>query len=114
MYEGKLEAPVSGRVFIVRLLWHAFAAVALLLGSLLAGVFGYVVFEAVGIVDAFLNSAMLLGGMGLVDPPQSTGGKLFAGFYALYSGLVFVVIAAIIFTPIIHRALHRFHWDTDR
>jgi hypothetical protein len=56
---------------------------------------------------------MLLGGMGPVDPPQTFGGKLFAGIYALYAGLVFIATAALVFTPVVHRVLHKFHWDTD-
>ena len=63
-------------------------------------------------IDSFLNSAMLLGGMGPVNMPVTAGGKLFAGLYALYAGLVFVFSAALIFTPIVHRVLHRFHWDS--
>ena len=62
-------------------------------------------------MDAFLNSAMLLGGMGPVNAPQSDAGKFFAGLYSMYAGLVFIVTAALLFTPIMHRVLHRFHWD---
>jgi hypothetical protein len=54
---------------------------------------------------------MLLGGMGPVDAPKTPGGKFFAGCYALYAGLVFIVSAALVFTPVLHRVLHRFHWD---
>ncbi len=75
------------------------------------GMLGYVVFERLSWVDAFLNSAMLLGGMGPVDPPRTNPGKLFAGMYALYAGLVFIVTAALIVTPLLHRLMHRFHWD---
>ena len=60
------------------------------------------------------SSAMLLGGMGPVNAPVTAAGKLFAGTYALYAGLVFIVTAALMFTPIMHRILHRFHWDTER
>lgn len=70
---------------------------------------GYVVFERLSWIDAFLNASMLLGGMGPVDPPQTTEGKLFAGLYALYAGLVFIVTAALVFTPILHRLMHHFH-----
>jgi hypothetical protein len=70
-----------------------------------------VFFENLGWRDAFLNAAMLLGGMGPVNPPQTDGGKLFAGIYALYAGLVFIITAALLFTPILHRVLHKFHWD---
>jgi hypothetical protein len=54
---------------------------------------------------------MLLGGMGPVNDPETDGGKLFAGIYALYAGLVFIITAALLFTPILHRLLHKFHWD---
>jgi hypothetical protein len=54
---------------------------------------------------------MLLGGMGPVNPPQSYGGKLFAGLYSLYAGLVFIVTAALLLTPVLHRLLHHFHWE---
>jgi hypothetical protein len=64
-------------------------------------------------VDAFLNASMLLGGMGPVDAPRTSAGKLFAGIYALYAGLVFLVIVGIILAPIVHRILHRFHWQED-
>jgi hypothetical protein len=94
-----------------RLLRHSAAALGLLAGSLLIGMIGYVAFEDLSWVDAFLNASMLLGGMGPVDPPQTVAGKLFAGLYALYSGLVFIVTAAVLFAPILHRVLHRFHWD---
>ncbi len=72
---------------------------------------GYVQLERLSWMDAFLNSAMLLGGMGPVNLPQTEGGKLFAGIYALYAGLVFIVTAALVFTPILHRVIHHFHWD---
>ena len=61
--------------------------------------------------DALLNAAMLLGGMGPVHTPTTDGGKIFAGLYALYAGLVFLVAAALLLTPIFHRLLHRFHWQ---
>lgn len=73
---------------------------------------GYSSFEKLSPIDAFLNAAMLLGGMGPVDSPATEGGKLFAGIYALYAGLVFILAAALILTPIAHRALHKFHCDS--
>ncbi|MGB7739377.1 MAG: hypothetical protein WBM03_09705 [Steroidobacteraceae bacterium] len=84
-------------------------AVALLALSLGAGMLGYEHFEDLPWIDGFLNSAMLLGGMGPVNPPLTAAGKLFAGIYALYAGLVFIVTAALVVTPILHRMLHRFH-----
>jgi hypothetical protein len=93
------------------LLIHAALAAGLLLGSLGFGMVGYMRFESLSWIDAFLNSAMLLGGMGPVNPPQTPPGKLFAGIYALYAGLVFIVTAALLLGPVLHRVLHRFHWD---
>ncbi len=81
--------------------------------SLALGMAGYMGLERLSAVDAFLNAAMLLGGMGPVNPPLTTGGKLFAGLYALYAGLVFIVSAALLFTPVLHRVMHRLHWDDD-
>jgi len=92
---------------------HFLVASAFLLGSLLIGTAGYAYFEHLGWLDAFLNAAMLMGGMGPVATPQTVGGKLFAGLYALYCGLVLLVAAAIFITPVIHRMLHLFHWRAD-
>jgi hypothetical protein len=72
---------------------------------------GYVYFESLSWTDAFLNAAMLLGGMGPVNAPITEGGKLFAGWYALYAGLIFLVVAGVLGAPVVHRVLHRFHLD---
>lgn len=62
--------------------------------------------------DAFLNAAMLLGGMGPVDPVRTTAGKWLAGLYALLAGVVFLVSASVLLAPVIHHVLHRFHLET--
>jgi len=111
MYEPLKKQPIPRDKFMRRLGLHVAAAVALLAVSLALGMAGYMYFESLPMVDAFLNAAMLLGGMGPVDSPHSRGGKLFAGCYALYAGLVFIGTAALIFAPLIHRLMHRFHWD---
>jgi uncharacterized membrane protein len=111
MYESKNQTPLSRRHFVGRLLWHAALAAGLVLVSLGIGVLGYCYYERLPVLDAFLNAAMLLGGMGPVNAPTTAGGKLFAGLYALYAGLVFLVTAALIFTPVLHRVLHKFHWN---
>ncbi|MEN9706018.1 MAG: hypothetical protein RLZZ393_1897 [Pseudomonadota bacterium] len=113
MYEARHERPLHRRGFVRRLVAHAGAAVALVTGSLCLGMVGYMHYEGLPAVDAFLNAAMLLGGMGPVDVPRSVAGKLFAGAYALYAGLMFLVTAALMFTPVMHRLLHRFHWTED-
>jgi hypothetical protein len=97
-----------------RVALHAAIAVAVMVASLAIGMTGYEHWEHLAWRDAFLNSAMLLGGMGPVNPPVTDAGKLFAGLYALYSGLVFLLIVGLVFTPIVHRVLHRFHWDQDK
>ena len=97
--------------FARRIALHLGWAMALLAVSLAGGIAGYMFFEKLPAMDAFLNSAMLLGGMGPVDAPKTEGGKLFAGLYALYAGLVFIVSAALVFTPVLHRVMHHFHWD---
>ena len=71
---------------------------------------GYHALERLSWLDAFLNAAMLLGGMGPVDLPRSEAGKLFAGLYALYAGLMFIVTSGLLITPVLHRLMHRFHW----
>ena len=111
MYESKTQAPIPRAHFVRRLIIHLLFAVILLIGSLAIGMLGYATLEHLPWLDAFLNSAMLLGGMGPVDMPRTSGGKLFAGFYALYAGLVFIATAAFIFAPIAHRVLHKFHWS---
>jgi hypothetical protein len=114
MYESRNHPPLPRRHFAARLLKHFAFAFFLVVLSLGLGVAGYVGFERLSFLDAFLNSAMLLGGMGPVNPPETPAGKLFAGLYALYAGLVFIVTAALLATPVLHRLLHHFHWDEDR
>ena len=111
MYETKKQRPLVRARFVRRLLAHLLVALGMLVLSLFLGMWGYMFFERLAWRDAFLNAAMLLGGMGPVNPPQTDGGKLFAGVYALYAGLVFIITAALLFTPILHRVLHKFHWD---
>lgn len=108
-----MDPPISRSKFLRRLLNHFLAALALLLGSLGLGMAGYEYYENLQWRDAFLNAAMLLGGMGPVNAPQTPGGKLFAGLYALYAGLVFLFTVGLVFTPIVHRILHKFHWEHE-
>jgi hypothetical protein len=111
MYESRVQPLLTRTQFVRRVVLHLAAAIGLLLVSLAAGMLGYACFEHLPWIDAFLNAAMLLGGMGPVNAPVSDGGKFFAGLYALYAGLFFIVTAALILTPVVHRMIHRFHWD---
>ena len=91
-------------------------AVALLplgVGTLALGMAIYHWVEGLGWPDAFLNAAMLLGGMGPVDPVRTTAGKWLAGCYALFAGVVFLVLAGVMLAPVIHHVLQRFHLDAD-
>ncbi len=100
---------MSRERFLHRVAAHFGLAAAVLALSLAGGMLGYHTLEGLSWLDAFLNSAMLLGGMGPVNAPLTAAGKLFAGVYALYAGLVFIVTAALVVTPVLHRVLHRFH-----
>jgi hypothetical protein len=110
VYECHSQRPITRAHFLRRLLVNGGIAFGLVVISLGVGMAGYMGFEKLSWLDAFLNTAMLLGGMGPVNLPQTEAGKLFAGIYALYAGLVFIVTAALLLTPIAHRVLHKFHW----
>ena len=88
-------------------------AAAVLLVALGIGILGYRLVAGLSWVDAVLNAAMILGGMGPVNPILSTGGKLFAAAYALFSGVVFLVAAGVLVAPLLHRVLHHFHLEMD-
>jgi hypothetical protein len=84
-----------------------------ILVSLAIGMIGYHVLENLPWIDSFLNAAMILSGMGPVATMQTDAGKLFAGFFALYSGIALVTVLGIIFAPVIHRFLHKFHLEDE-
>ena len=113
-FEHRAQRVLSPRRFFIRLAHSGIIAIAMVIISLIIGMFGYHTFERLTWTDAFLDASMLLGGMGPVNPPQTEAGKLFAGFYALYCGLVVILVTGVILAPVAHRILHRFHVDTDR
>jgi hypothetical protein len=88
---------------------HLTLALALTVFSLAFGTLGYHFLARAAWIDALLNASMLLGGMGPVGDIPTAAGKLFASFYALYAGLVFIAISGIVLSPLLHRVLHRFH-----
>lgn len=113
MFEQRREDLLSRSAFLLRM-GRSFGITLLVVGfSLAIGSAGYHYFEDIGWVDSMLNAAMILTGMGPVDQMQTTGGKLFAMLYALYSGLAFVTIMAIMLAPMIHRWLHHFHLEDE-
>jgi hypothetical protein len=107
--ERRHEALASPRVFRRRLVTAGALGTAMVAISLAIGIAGYMFFEALGALDAFLNAAMILSGMGPLHTPVTTGGKVFAALYALYSGFRRPRIAGVIFAPVAHRIFHRFH-----
>jgi hypothetical protein len=113
MFESRKKPLLPRRAFYTRVAWSLALAFAIVLVSLGIGMAGYHGFENLSWLDAFLNAAMILSGMGPVTPMQSTAGKLFAGCYALFSGLALITTLAVIFAPLFHRFLHKFHLDTD-
>src|SRR3954465_6660450 len=112
-YESHHAPLAPFRVFARRLAGPFAASAALVALSIAAGMAGYQHYEHLGWRDAFLNAAMLLGGEGPIEAPTSPGGKVFAGLYALYSGLIFIVAVSIFLAPVVHRLMHRFHWKEE-
>ena len=90
---------------------HFLIAMAILGVSLGIGIWGYEQYEDLPWRDAFLNAAMLMGGMGPVDTDLSEPGKVFAGLYALYAGLVVIAVAGLLLAPAVHHVMHHVHWD---
>jgi hypothetical protein len=100
--------------FILRLGRWAGVAAGVVIVSLTVGTCAYHFLESLSWLDAFLNASMILGGMGPVNPLKTNAGKLFASFYALYSGLAILSVAGLILAPVVHRFLHKFHVENDR
>jgi len=96
-----------------RIAAHGGLAIGITAASLLAGAAGYHYTEGMSWLDGVLNASMILTGMGPVDRMQTSAGKLFATAYALASGVLFVTTVAVLFAPLIHRFLHRFHWSDE-
>jgi hypothetical protein len=112
MYERRTQPLQSRRVFYVRLARSAVIGSIIILASLCIGMAGYHYFEKLSWLDAFTNASMILSGMGPLAPIQTTGGKLFAGCYALFSGIAFISSIGVVFAPIFHRFLHKFHLES--
>jgi hypothetical protein len=113
MYENRTKPLLPRKDFLHRLLNHGALAFVIIFGSLVIGVLGYHGIAHLAWVDAVLNASMIMGGMGPVDALTSTGSKLFASAYALYSGLVLLISVGILMAPVVHRVLHRFHLASD-
>lgn len=111
MYEHWAQRLISVAEFRKRVVRHAMLAFTVMLGSLAFGVLGYHYIAGLKWIDALLNASMILTGMGPVDEMKTTGAKLFASCYALFSGVVFLGIASVLVAPFAHRLLHKFHLE---
>lgn len=113
-FEHRKQPLITRRQFLVRVARHVLFGLVLLLISLGIGVLGYHFLEGLSWVDALLNASMILGGMGPVNSITTNGGKIFASLYALFSGIVFLVVAGLMVAPVVHRLFHRMHLDDDQ
>jgi hypothetical protein len=114
MYEHRSSPLLHRRLFLHRMLRSMAIGACVILASLAFGMWGYHSFEGLDWVDSFVNAAMILAGMGPFSPLTHEASKLFAGWYALYSGFALVTTIGIIFAPVVHRFLHSFHLESGR
>jgi hypothetical protein len=113
MFERKQEklAPIS--VFVRRMAASVVMAAVLIAITLSIGITGYHLFAGFDWVDSLLEASMILGGMGPINPLTTTGAKIFASGFALFSGLIFIAVMGIVLAPATHRMLHKFHIDEN-
>jgi hypothetical protein len=113
-FERHGQPVASRRTFAGRMLVAIGLWLLLTVGGLAIGIAGYAAFEGMSLVDAFVNAAMILSGMGPLGELKTTSGKIFAGTYAIFSGLIIVIATGVVLAPIFHRVLHRFHVETSK
>jgi hypothetical protein len=113
MFEHHHQSLLPRKQFALRVIRYSIGALILLLAALGIGMVGYHKLDGLSWLDSFLNASMILGGMGPVDELHTPAAKLFAGFYALFSGLAFISFVGIIILPLAHRFLHLLHLDGD-
>jgi hypothetical protein len=113
-FEHRTEPLLATQAFVCRVIVSFLFGISIILFSLAVGMAGYHFFEQLSWLDSFTNASMLLSGMGPLEQPQTEAGKLFAGIYALYSGLAVILVAGIAFAPIVHRFLHKFHLESEQ
>ncbi len=110
-FERRNEPLLARRHYYRRLARHGAMAAGLLLAGILTGMTGYHFLEGQRWTDAFANAAMIISGMGPLDPIRTPAGRIFAGVYAIFSGVAFLTTVGILLAPVVHRALHRFHLE---
>ncbi len=113
MYEHRKQPLASRKVFVQRLAKNAGITAVIIFISLGIGMVGYHFLEGLPWIDALLNASMILGGMGPVDTLHTTAGKIFASFYALYSGIILLACVGVLAAPIFHRFMHKSHLAED-
>lgn len=111
MFEHKSEPLASRSAFIRRMVLSFGASLAMIAAALSIGICGYRWTAGMAWIDSVLNASMILGGMGPVDRLPTSGAKLFASAYAIFSGLMFISVMGIILAPVVHRIIHKFHLD---
>ena len=111
MFEHRTQPLLPFRAFVHRVSFYSGIALVIVVVALGIGILGYHLTEHFDWIDSFLNAAMILGGMGPVNPVVTVAGKIFAGCYALFSGVIFLIAVGVIFAPLIHRLLHKIHLD---
>jgi NO-binding membrane sensor protein with MHYT domain len=113
VYEHRKDRLLTRAQFARRVLGHVSLATGSAAATLFVGMAGYHFLAGLNWVDSLLNASMILGGMGPVDALKTDAAKIFASFYALFSGLVFIGLLAVLLAPFFHRAMHRFHIDEE-
>jgi hypothetical protein len=113
VFEHHKQPLASSSEFARRVSRYSLVTAGIILFSLGIGIIGYHYFESLSWIDSLLNASMILGGMGPVDKLQTNAGKIFASFYALYSGIILLASVGILATPIFHRFMHRFHLELE-
>ena len=111
MFEHRSHPLISRRAFLERLTRSGAIALLLLVAALGIGMFGYHFVAGLTWIDSFLDASMILSGMGPVSPLPDFAAKLFAGSYALFSGVIFISAVGVLFVPVLHRILHKFHLE---
>lgn len=112
-FESRKDPLASSEKFLARLMNCIGFGILFMSMVLLIGMLGYHFIEDMSWINAFTNSALTLADMGLITPVTTDAGKIFAGIFALLSGLIFFSVIGIIFAPIIHRIFHKFHLNSD-
>ncbi len=113
-FEHRGHAVASRRKFLARMGLAVGLWLFLTTAGLVIGIAGYAYFEGMSLVDAFVNAAMILSGMGPLGELKTSAGKIFAGLYAMLSGLIIIIATGFVLAPIFHRVLHRFHVETTK